>query len=84
MARRLLTLILILPVQLGCGSTWARPSAGELPLHRSLWGLHPEEPPCTLDEEEWEERCTPENYGNVEVCPKGCPPTEPPKGSRRN
>jgi hypothetical protein len=73
MARRLLTLMLILPVQLGCGSTWARPSAGEMPLHRSLWGLEPDEPPCTLPKSEWMKRCGPENYGNEKICPEGCP-----------
>lgn len=77
MARRLLALMMLLPLQLACGSTWARPSAGELPLHRSVWGLQPKKPPCTLDEEEWAERCTPENYGNKKICPEGCPLVTP-------
>lgn len=83
MTRQLLTLMVLLPLQLGCGSTWGRSSAGEVPLHRSVWGLQPEAPPCTLDEEEWEERCNSENYGDETTCPKGCPPSEPSKGSRR-
>lgn len=33
--------------------------------------------PCTLDEEEWEERCNSENYGDEKICPKGCPPYIP-------
>jgi hypothetical protein len=83
MTRRLLTLTMLLPLQLGCGSTWSRSSAGEVPLHRSVWGLQQEDPPCTLDEEEWEERCNSKNYGDEKICPKGCPPSEPEKDIRR-
>ncbi len=83
MTRQLLTLMALLPLQLGCGSTWGRSSAVEVPLHRSVWGLQPEDPPCTLDEEEWEERCTQENFGRYDICPPGCPLVEPKKNSKR-
>lgn len=36
MTRRFLTLMALLPLQLGCGSTWGRPSAVEMPLHKSV------------------------------------------------
>ncbi|OJT26528.1 hypothetical protein BO221_00315 [Archangium sp. Cb G35] len=77
MTRQLLTLLAILPLQLGCGSTWGRSSAVEVPLHRSVWGLEPKGPGCTLKEEEWKKRCTREHYGQFDICPQGCPPSEP-------
>lgn len=83
MTRRLLTLMVLLSMQLGCGSTWGRPSAIEVPLHRSVWGLQPEDPRCTLDEEEWAERCTREHFGKFDICPQGCPLSEPEKDSTR-
>ncbi|KFA90519.1 hypothetical protein [Archangium violaceum] len=77
MTRQLLTLLAILPLQLGCGSTWGRSSAVEVPLHRSVWGLEPKGPRCTLKEEEWKKRCTREHYGQFDICPQGCPLAEP-------
>lgn len=81
MTRRLLTLMMLVTLLTGCGSTWGRQSAVEIPLHRSVWGLQPEDPPCMLDEEEWEERCNSENYANKKICLPGCPPSEPEKGT---
>jgi hypothetical protein len=77
MGRQVLTLMLVVSFELGCGGTWGRPSAVEVPLHRHLLGLNPNAPPCTLERTEWEKRCNREGFGHPEICPKGCPPSEP-------
>lgn len=76
MARRILVLTLLVAMELGCGSTWARSSGVEVPLHRDLMGLN-EAPTCTLEPSEWSKRCTRENYDNKALCPDGCPLAEP-------
>lgn len=77
MTRPLLTLMMLLTLLMGCGSTWGRQSAVEVPLHRSVWGLQPRGPQCTLKYAEWKERCTREHFGNFDICPQGCPLAEP-------
>jgi hypothetical protein len=69
-------LLLLLCFAMGCGETWARPGV-EVPLHRDLMGLTPKDPPCTLKKPDWEKFCTPENFNNEKLCPKGCPMAAP-------
>lgn len=73
---RLLTLMPLVSFAMGCGETWARPGV-EVPLHRDLMGLTPKDPPCTLAKSDWEKFCTPENFDNEKLCPKGCPMAVP-------
>lgn len=82
MARPFHLTLLLVPLVTACGETWGRQSAVEIPLHRDLLGLNPKAPDCTLEKSEWEKRCNPENYGDDNVCPKECRPSEPGKGSR--
>jgi hypothetical protein len=75
LARRILVLTLLVAMELGCGSTWARSSGVEVPLHRDMMGLN-KESTCTLDPSEWRKRCNREGFGHPGICPKGCPPSE--------
>lgn len=75
MSRRLLMPLLLLPLEMGCGDTWGRPSAVEVPLHRDLMGINPESESCPVTGDRWKKLCGEKNYH--EHCPKGCPPWIP-------
>lgn len=81
MARPFRMTLMLVPLALGCGSTWDRQSAVKVPLHQSVWGLQPKDPPCTLEKEEWEEKCNSANYNKM--CPPGCPLSKPDDGPKR-
>lgn len=65
------TRLLLLPLGMGCGETWGRQSAIEIPLHRDLMGLNSQSTPCGITEEKQKELCNEKNYH--ELCPPGCP-----------
>ena len=79
---RCFPMMLLLVLAVGCGETWGRPGGVEVPLHRDVLGLNPVGPACALEKPEWERRCTREHYKNKEICPEGCPLSEPEKGSK--
>jgi hypothetical protein len=75
MSRRLLVLVLLGSLDMGCGETWGRQSAIEVPLHRDVMGLNSQSTSCQLTDKELEELCNEKNYH--ERCPKGCSPWIP-------
>lgn len=76
MSRSALTLLLLLPLVAGCGETWGRESAVEIPLHRDVLQLNPRPPSCTLPKPEWKKRCTRDKFDDKSICPEGCPLVE--------
>ena len=77
MSTRLLMLVLLSSLAMGCGDTWGRQSAVEVPLHRDLMGLNSRPAQCHLEKEDLEAFCNEENYHKL--CPPGCPLWTPPK-----
>jgi hypothetical protein len=75
MPRRFLMLVLLFPLAMGCGDTWGRQSAVEVPLHRDLMGIEPESESCPVRGDKWKKLCSEKNYHKY--CPPGCSPWIP-------
>lgn len=73
--RRLPLLALTLALGAGCGDTWGRESAVEIPLHRDLMEIKTNPKSCSLTESELKVYCNEKNYHKL--CPPGCPPWFP-------
>lgn len=76
MPRRLLKVVLLLATQTGCPHEWGRGGTLDMAMEKDM-REYPRKTTCTLDEEEWVERC--KGYDHMPSsartkCPEECRP----------